>query len=428
MTLPSKSQQLANLIVEAVKDIEEDTANQIPGAATTDVNLPVVAPEDELEVTPRRRAAIRNLTGAAHQLFATLIPVGLHLQEIYYSYLQTVAIDTVVKGRIADLIHSIDPESSKGGVHVEVLAEKAGMDPRKLTHVLRFLALRNIFCEISPDHWVNNRCSLPLRTDSPNSLCNFFAHMRQAISMPGLVSFPDVLLDKEGGGAFSWDPKNSAFQKYYEPGCDFFTWLARSDNDVKMQTFSKAMVESTRATGAAAYAISTYLPEWKVVIQDLPEVIQAGKKEYQKIGSTANIEFEAVDYFEDQPAHRAEQVDAYFLRHILHDWSSNFCVQILTNLRRAAKLTTRLLICETCLEPALVDPNAPLLSNGGMATSFSHHYNLIMMSLFNAEERSQEDYREIFVLSGWKLQSVTTLETFLDRFIFEGIPDPSWKQ
>jgi hypothetical protein len=30
--------------------------------------------------------------------------------------------------------------------------------------------------------------------------------------------------------------------------------------------------------GAAAYAISTYLPEWKVVIQDLPEVIQAGKK------------------------------------------------------------------------------------------------------------------------------------------------------
>jgi hypothetical protein len=100
----------------------------------------------------------------------------------------------------------------------------------------------------------------------------------------------------------------------------------------------------------------------------------------------------------------------------------------LTNLRRAAKLTTRLLICETCLEPALVDPNAPLLSNGGMATSFSHHYNLIMMSLFNAEERSQKDYREIFVLSGWKLQSVTTLETFLDRFIFEGIPDPSWKQ
>lgn len=30
--------------------------------------------------------------------------------------------------------------------------------------------------------------------------------------------------------------------------------------------------------GAAAYAISTHLPEWKVVVQDLPEIIQAGKQ------------------------------------------------------------------------------------------------------------------------------------------------------
>jgi len=456
MTFQSKAQQLVNIIAQAVKDIEQDIATQIPGTITNDVNLPVVAPEDGLEVTPHRRAAIRSLTGATHQLLATLTPAGLHVQEIYYSYLQTVAIDIVVKGRIADEIHSIDPESSKGGVPVQVLAENAGMDSRKLTHVLRFLALRNIFGEIKPHHWVNTRCSLPLRSDSSNSLSNFFVHMRQAVSIPALVEFPELLLDKEGGGAFSWDPQQSAFQKYYAPGCDFFAWLARSDNGMKAEIFAKAMVESTNATGtgsahykgydwqklgpvgtlidvgggigAAAYAISTHLPEWKVVIQDLPEVIQAGKQEYYKTGSTANIEFEETDFFKDQPPHRAKKAEAYFLRHILHDWSSKFCVQILTNLRRAAKATTRLLICETSLEPPLIDPNSPLLSNGGMATSFSHHYNLIMMSLFNAEERSQEDYEELFALSGWKFQSVTTLKTILDRFIFEGIPDPSWKE
>jgi hypothetical protein len=103
-------------------------------------------------------------------------------------------------------------------------------------------------------------------------------------------------------------------------------------------------------------------------------------------------------------------------------------VQILKRLRHASKPTTRLLICETSLEPGLIEPDSPLLSNGGMATSLSHHYKLIMLSLFNAEERSREDFEEIFALSGWKLQSVTPLTTFLDRFIFDGLPDPAWKE
>ncbi|KAA1077580.1 hypothetical protein PGT21_012358 [Puccinia graminis f. sp. tritici] len=457
MSRQSTSQQLVRLIAQAVTDLEEDTSTQLPGATTTELNLPVVAPEDDLEATPKRRSAIRNLKGAVHQLLATLLPVGIHVEEIYYSYLQTVAIDTVIKARIADLIHSIDPESNKGGVHVHLLAQKAGMDPRKLTHILRFLAVRNIFCELNPLHWGNNRCSLPLRTDSPNSLFHLFVHMRDSVSMPALVAFPDVLLDNHGGGASSSDPNESAFQRYYKPGCDYFSWLAASEDNIKAKTFAKAMVETTRSNGtsgsahykafdwkglgskgtlidvgggigAAAYAISAHLPEWKIVIQDRPEVIQAGKEEYRNVGSKANIEFEELDFFRDQPPHRIENADAYFLRHILHDWPSHLCVQILTKLRLASKPTTRLLICETSLEPGLIEPDSPLLSNGGMATSLSHHYNLIMLSLFNAEERSREDFQELFALSGWKLQSVTTLTTFLDRFIFEGLPDPAWKE
>jgi hypothetical protein len=43
-------------------------------------------------------------------------------------------------------------------------------------------------------------------------------------------------------------------------------------------------------------------------------------KNYQEIGSTANLEFEQADFFKEQPAHRIQGADAYFLRHILHDW------------------------------------------------------------------------------------------------------------
>jgi hypothetical protein len=103
------------------------------------------------------------------------------------------------------------------------------------------------------------------------------------------------------------------------------------------------------------------------------------------------------------------------------------CVQILTYLRRSAKATTRLLICETGLVPALVDKTSPILSNGGMASSLAHNLNLAMLTLFNSEERSKENYEKIFHAAGWLLQSATPLESFLEWYIFEGIPNPSFQ-
>ncbi|PLW20704.1 hypothetical protein PCANC_07411 [Puccinia coronata f. sp. avenae] len=451
----SAAQQLADLILKAVKDIEADTAAQIPGGETTDVNLPTVAAEEYLEMTPQRRDALRTLKAATHQLLATLMPVGQHILDLHCSFLQAVTLDIAVQARIADLIHSIDPDSSKGGVHVSVLAEKAGMDPRKLTHVLRFLALRNVFCELTPDRWANNRCSFPLRTDSPNTICNALSHRREEIALPAFVQLPKVLLDKEAGGALSWDSKQSAFQKYYQPGCSFFESLARSKDGYRVERFAKSMIELSRACGTGpadykgydwkklgpngtlidvgggiggpAYAIAAFLPGWKIVVQDRAEVVKDGKANYQKMGSTANLDFEEADFLKAQPVHRTQGADAYFLRHILHDWPAMTCVEILTHLRKAAKLTSRLLIAETKVAPPLFDRQSPLLSNGGMAADSSHTSSLLMLTLFNAEERSTEEFADIFSSAGWKLDSVSTLNTVLDRFIFEAIPDPCWK-
>ncbi|POW13737.1 hypothetical protein PSHT_07603, partial [Puccinia striiformis] len=470
----SAVQQLVDLIAQAAKEIEADVATQLPGATITDINLPVVAPEDNLETTPKRRAALRALQAATHQLIATLTPASAYSTETYfYRY--------VLGARIADLIHSIDPDSSKGGVHVEVLAKMACMEPRKLAHILRFLALRNIFCELTENHWANNRHSLPLCTDSSNSIVNSLGHIKEEISLPALIELPKLLLDKTQDGALSWDVHNSAFQNYYKPGCDFFEFLAKSEGGYRAERFGKAMVrgcsilifamplrnfvltqqiaicgfghqlEMTQAigsgasvykafdwhklglkgtlidvgggVGAAAYAVSSYLPGWKVVVQDRAEVITDGKE----IGSTANLEFEEADFFKSQPAHRSGEADAYFLRHVLHDWPFESCSQILSHLRKAAKPTTSLLICESVLSPPLVDPNSPVLSNGGMASASTYFRNLSMMTLLNAEERSHAEFAEIFKSSGWKLQSTTPLATLSDYFILEGIPDPSWE-
>lgn len=450
----SAAQQLVQLIAQAVTDIEADTSDQIPGAMTTDVNSPIVAPEDELEINPQRRAAMRTLKAATHQLLATLMPAGLQVLELQHSYLQTSALNTVLSARIADLIHSHDPDSIKGGVHIDLLAEKACMDRRKLSHILRFLALRNVFCEIKPNHWANTRCSLPLRTDSPNSVWNFSMHIGEDVALPGLIELPRLLLDKQEDGAFSWDHTQSPFQKYWKPNGTVFEYFASCDDGGKAERFAKGMIEATKTTGAAtalkwfdwqkfgpvgtlidvgggmggtAYSLSSYLPGWKVVVQDRAEVIKAGQDKYQKIGSSANMEFEEADFFSHQPPHRVGGADVYFLRHILHDWPMKSCIQILTHLRKAAKPTTHLLVCDISLDPPLLDPSNPILSNGGMATTRSHSLNLTMLTLFNSEERPEEEFREIFEKSGWILQSVTPLATLTDVAIFEGVPNPDWK-
>jgi len=262
------------------------------------------------------------------------------------------------------------------------------------------------------------------------------------------------LLDKQPDGAFSWDPQQSAFHKYYQPGCDFFQFLAASEGGHRAERLGKAMFEMTQAIGtgpqvyktfdwkklgpkgtlvdvgggegAAAYDISTHLPEWKVVVQDRAEVVQQGKERYQRVASTANVEFEEMDFFKDQPAHRAGAVDAYFLRHVLHDWPSKSCVEILRRLRSAAKPTTSLLICETTLSAPVVERDSPVLSNGGMASFESFSRNLAMLTFFNGEERTQKEFEELFHQSGWLLQSVTPLATLSDYFILQALPDPSW--
>ncbi|KAI9613404.1 hypothetical protein H4Q26_010006 [Puccinia striiformis f. sp. tritici PST-130] len=423
----SAVQQLVDLIAQAAKEIEADVATQLPGATITDINLPVVAPEDNLETTPKRRAALRALQAATHQLIATLTPASAYSAETYLSFYHKTAIDTVLGARIADLIHSIDPDSSKGGVHVEVLAKMACMEPRKLAHILRFLALRNIFCELTENHWANNRHSLPLCTDSSNSIVNSLGHIKEEISLPALIELPKLLLDKTQDGALSWD----------------------SEGGYRAERFGKAMLEMTQAigsgasvykafdwhklglkgtlidvgggVGAAAYAVSSYFR-----MESGSSGSGGGDHRWQR-SSTANLEFEEADFFKSQPAHRSGEADAYFLRHVLHDWPFESCSQILSHLRKAAKPTTSLLICESVLSPPLVDPNSPVLSNGGMASASTYFRNLSMMTLLNAEERSHAEFAEIFKSSGWKLQSTTPLATLSDYFILEGIPDPSWE-
>ncbi|MBW0493402.1 hypothetical protein O181_033117 [Austropuccinia psidii MF-1] len=444
----SQAQKLVALIAQAVDDIEADTASQIPGGATTDLNLPIIAPEDDLEANPKRLKAIENLQAATHQLLATLLPAGFQICQLHFAALQTVALDVVIKGKIADHINAIDPNSSKGGAHINVLAEKAEIESSKLSQILRFLAIRNVFCELTENHWANNRMSFPLRSDSKNSLVNLLGHARDDIALPALVELPNILFKNE-------DSYRSAWAKYHKCKTDIFDHLKNSEGGWKAVRLGKAMIESSNAlatgqshykgfdwktlppkgtlidvgggTGVASYGLAGYLPQWKIVVQDRPEVVQFGIDHYQKLGSQANIEFEVHDFFKPQPSHRIQTSDAYFLRNILDIWPEQEGLKILTLLRKAAKPSTVLLLCETKIDPPLVEKGSVLLANGGMATSISHYFDVTMMLVCNSRERSLREYKELLEKSGWKFENLVQLTTISQKYIFKAVPNSDWK-
>lgn len=78
----------------------------------------------------------------------------------------------------------------------------------------------------------------------------------------------------------------------------------------------------------------------------------------------------------------------YFLRNILHNWSDLYCRRILKPIVEAMGPDSRIIICEIVLPQPNTVPK----------TQEAHVriLDLVMLSMFNAKERSYEDWQALF--------------------------------
>jgi hypothetical protein len=104
--------------------------------------------------------------------------------------------------------------------------------------------------------------------------------------------------------------------------------------------------------GNVCIALAKEYPDLKLVVQDLPKVIEDAKAKFPADLSD-RVTFQAHNFFEEQPV---KDADIYFFRWILHDWSDKYCVKILQALIPALKPGARLLFNERCLEPPCTLP------------------------------------------------------------------------
>ncbi|TVY87754.1 O-methyltransferase [Lachnellula willkommii] len=91
---------------------------------------------------------------------------------------------------------------------------------------------------------------------------------------------------------------------------------------------TRTVVDVGGADGAVAYELARKFPSMRIIVRDLPNVVENAKS-MRNTDLLSHVTFQSHDFFCEQPVHGS---DVYIFRMIFHDWSDKFCIRILQQL------------------------------------------------------------------------------------------------
>jgi len=326
-----------------------------------------------------------------------------HLNQLISGYWHARCVYVVAKLGIADLLAS-GPQS------IEELARRTGTHRPALFRLLRALASLGVFAEEPGQRFALTPAAELLRQDVPGSQWAMAVMMGEE----HYSAWGELLYSVRTG--------KIAFDKIY--GMPVFEFL--SQNPEQAALFDKAMVGvHGRETSAMldAYDFSVFSsiadigggngstlcgilkrhPEIHGTLFDLPGVIERAGATVEAAGLANRVHLVAGSFFESVPG----GVDAYVLRHIIHDWDEDKAIRILANVRRAIRDDGRLLVVESVIPPG----NEPF---------FGKLLDVTMMVIPGGQERTAQEYHDLLGKAGFRLARI--VPTAADVSVIEGVP------
>lgn len=125
-------------------------------------------------------------------------------------------------------------------------------------------------------------------------------------------------------GAMTWHAMLPGFSPQYLASA--FPW-GSSGNEL-------TVIDVGGGLGHVSQALVAHNPNIRCIVQDSPDVISQAQKQDLGPDIRERIDFQAHDFFHEQPVKRA---DVYLLRLVLHDWSDKYAVMIIRALIPALK-------------------------------------------------------------------------------------------
>ncbi|KDR68931.1 hypothetical protein GALMADRAFT_77975 [Galerina marginata CBS 339.88] len=411
MTARDQVEALLTIIREsAFKALEEyeKTGQATPTLDSLDSH-PLDAADDKLGL----KKILSKLEGACEQLCTTLAP-PTHTIMNRASDFHWACLRVAVQQNFADELTNYP-----NGLHVKALSEKVRVHPMKLASILRVLAAKHCFREVSPDVFTNNRISLNLVSDRPMSaLVELITWNTQKCAL----SLPDYLIDPQFGQSLSMS--EAAFQYSFRSegaeGITYYEWLQKSVSS--LPDYSSAMVSMNEVLGtlsalhvypwaehqticdvgsgmgAFSRSLLEQFPNVHVTQFDLPNTMTLAKRHWNNAFAD-RVAFVDGDFFSDVPV---KNCDIYYLRNILHNWTDEKALKILQSVRTAMGKDSRLVLHDHVLRhmteedaDGLDKAPKPLLSNYGAGGIRLYHQDMTMMMIYNTRERTTSEMIEI---------------------------------
>lgn len=113
-----------------------------------------------------------------------------------------------------------------------------------------------------------------------------------------------------------------------------------------LQTVKGLRADNRRPLGGFCLQLSHIYPQLNFVIEDRAPVLKQGQnevwpRENPEALQQGRVQFVQHDFFTENPVKNA---DVYWFRYIIHDWSDDYCVQILKGIKAAMGSRSRILI------------------------------------------------------------------------------------
>ena len=309
-------------------------------------------------------------------------------------------------------------------VSYEELAAKTGVAAGQLRQMLRQIMLIHVFCEPKRGYVAHTATSKLLLDPGIKGWNGWISEDLFPVSIHQIDA-----LNKWGHG--SPEPNQSAFQKAFNTDLGMFPYYetvpARKERLARLlQSAGRdphhhvnhltsgydwsalgpvTVVDVGGNMGHCSVAIANAAPEIKCIVQDLPQLIKVAQDpEYNVVPDhlKPRVTLMGHNFFDPQPEHVSREADVYFIRNVLHNWSTPYCRKIIGNVVSAMEMDNRpkkLIVQDEILPPvgSIAMPTERVMRSMDGGASL----------LLNAQSRDMEEWEDLLKSVDQRLKIVS---------------------
>jgi len=316
-----------------------------------------------------------------------------------------------VAGAIAGLAQLAIPDLVEHGPKsADELAREVGADPRALYRLMRATASVGVLSEGPDGKFSETPMSAVLCSNANPSLRGFAMmhgtdwHARGWGRLDYCVKTGKQALDEVYGmPLFQYFAQCSEAAKIFNQA---MSDLSSIDSPAVAEAYSfsgiHSLVDIAGGHGLLLATIMARNPHMKGTLYEMPHVVEGARNGPLK-PVMDRCTLASGDMFSSVPA----GADAYIMKHIIHDWPDDVCIEILKACRKAVNPGGKLLVVDNVILPG--NDFAP-----------GKFLDIQMLIFPGGRERTEKEFRDLFAAAGWRLTRV--IPTAVPESIVEGVP------